>query len=376
MPQPSRSKPKPASSKTRATLKHVADHAGVSVSTVSDILNRGLAEQYTQDMQDRVRASMRALGYRPAREAQNLRRGWSNNAGVILTHGFENPYYARLHSALKQALETLHLVADVVVIDQRDAASFTAAMDRLVSHGVSGLIVGPLYYWDDSLIDAVQSRSAHDIPVVCFGSVCDLAGVEAIVLPDRAGGETAARSLIALGHRRIGFLGAYGAADAPRGRGTMQEGFEAGLLEAGVTDRGWFVPSPDSGRYDTGFDDAAALAQRWLAASPNTRPTAILCKNDQLAIACVAAFAKHGVRVPDDVSVMGYDNVPESAYTVPALTTIDGAMHQRTAEIARRLAHRMGGGVDGPGDPDPAAVPAPEVILRDSLARLTPAQRG
>ncbi|MEM7680778.1 MAG: LacI family DNA-binding transcriptional regulator [Planctomycetota bacterium] len=373
MPQPPKSQSKPASLKPRATLKHVADHAGVSVSTVSDILNRGLADQYTPEMQERVRSSMRALGYRPAREAQNLRRGWSNNAGVILTHGFENPYYARLHSALKQALEALHLVADVVVIDQRDAVRFNAAMDRLVSHGVSGLIVGPLYYWDEALIESVQVRALQDIPVVCFGSVHDLEGVETIVLPDRAGGQTAAQRLLTLGHRRIGFLGAYGAADAVRGRGTMQEGFEAALLEAGVTDRAWFMPSPDSGRYDTGFEDAKALAHRWRAAPQGERPTAILCKNDQLAIACIAAFAKCGVRVPEDVSVMGYDNVPESAYTVPSLATIDGAMHHRTAEIARRLAHRMGGGGDSP---DPAAVPAPKVIQRDSLARCESAESG
>lgn len=349
----------------RVTLKHVADHAGVSVGTVSDIVNRGRANLYTPEKQQRVLASIEALGYRAVRAAQDLRRGWSNNAGVILTHSFENPYYARLFNTLKNALEQHDLAPEMTVVDSKKPVDFQNAWQRALSHGVSGLIIGPLYYWDEELIMATRELAIPSIPVITFGSVGKIKGVESIVLPDRVGGEIAAEHLIERGHRRISFLGAYAESEVRLGRGTMQEGFESNLRDRQRFDRRWFIQSPDSGKYETAYADALTLADRWLAAGPEERPTAVMCKTDQLAIAALAAMHAKGIGVPSDLSIMGYDNVPESGYTVPALTTVDGAMPERMSEIAVRLAHLMGGGA---AKDRPIALPSPKLVRRDSVA--------
>ncbi len=356
----------------RVTLKHVADHAGVSVSTVSDIVNRGRSGNYTDETQQRVRDAIDALGYRVARAAQELRRGRSNTAGVILTHSFENPYYARLFNELKRALEEHGLHTEVVVLNERRVETFRDAWDRMLSHGVEGLIVGPLYYWDEGLIGQLDGLSARTMPMVAFGAVEAVPGMETVVLPDKAGGRIAARHLLDAGHRRIAFLGAYAEADAEHGRGTMQEGFEEALTEAGLLDRQWLIQTPDSGRYETGHADALALGERWLAARPDDRPTAVLCKTDQLAIAALSAFDTLGIEVPAALSVMGYDNVPESGYTVPALTTVDGGLNQRMAELAWRLASLIGGGsIRQRG----AVLQPPSPVVRRSVADLDPKDR-
>jgi len=349
----------------RVTLKDVAADAGVSVGAVSDIVNRGRASHYTAETRDRVLASITALGYRASRAAQDLRRGWSNTAGVILTHNFENPYYARLFNELKTALEENRQSVEMTAIDAAKPNAIREAWDRMLEHGVNGMIVGPLYYWDGPLIRTMQTMSAPSLPAITFGAVRGVEGIETVVLPDDGGGRLAAEYLFELGHRRVAFLGAYAEADAELGRGTMQEGFESALAARGRMDRRWFIESPDTGRYHTGFADALRFADAWIAADPAERPTALLCKNDQLAIAALAALHRRGITVPGQVSVMGYDNVPESGYTVPALTTVDGAMQHRTQAIASGLASRMSG---APRRSRRYDLRPPHVVSRDSVA--------
>ena len=167
------------------------------------------------------------------------------------------------------------------------------------------------------------------------------------------------------GHRRIALLGAYHPHDAHQGRGSTREGFERGLSQRQVRPKdGWFLHSPDDGSFKSGFNHALGLARRWLATPTADRPTALMCKNDQLAIATLAALHRAGVRVPDDRSVMGYDNVPESAYTIPALSTVDGGMHAPVHEIALRLTYLIGQDDEPPRQDD---LGTPQLVARDSV---------
>lgn len=348
----------------RVTLRDVAENAGVSIGTVSDIVNRGRAENYAPETRDRVQAAIRRLGYRPARAAQDLRRGRSNAVGVILTSGFDNPYYARLFNEIKLCLESCGLSAELMVLSAGQHGTIGKGSDRMISQGVDGLIVGPLYYWYEPILRELRDLKSMGMPIVTFGAVGDEAGMHNVLWHDDDGGALAAEYLLRLGHRRVAFLGAYAPADARLGRGTVQQGVERVLASAGGLDREWFIQVGDLGSYARYYEASEAFALRWLATPATQRPTAVICKTDQIAITALAALHAAGVSVPGQLSVMGYDNVPESAYTIPALTTVDNAMRARVAAVVADVAQILG---MSPADVGRESV-VQEVVERDSVS--------
>ncbi len=352
----------------RVTLKHVAERAGVSIGTVSDIVNRGRSAQYTPETQKRVRTAIEALGYRPARAAQQLRRGHSNTVGVALTRSFENPYYARLFNELKVGLEIHGLNAELMVLDRAKRDSFVDGCERMLSQGIDGMIVGPLFYWDEPIVEALKDMTRLHTPVVTFGAVEDASEVGNVILPDDTGGVVAADYLVEVGHRRIAFLGAYGEEDAEYGRGTVQDGLERALNRHGILDRDWFIQSPDTGLYETAFENTTLFADRWLSTDPKERPTALLCKTDQLAISALSALNQKGIDVPEQLSVMGFDNIPESLVTIPPLTTVDGAIGLRMTLVAQELAQLLDRGAVERAVTN--QFPSPSLVIRQSVKNV------
>ncbi len=348
------------------TLKDVAAASGLSVGTVSDIVNRGLAGRYAEATQKKVAGLIAEMGYRPARAAQDLRRGRSFGVGVVLVHGFENPFYARLYGRLQAELLGRGLTAELIVLASVEAGSLAEAAERLSSRGVDGLVVGPVYPWDKAVLGELRALTASGLPVTPFGAIGHLPKVGGVAMDDDAGGAAAAEYLLARGHERLAFLGAYPPADARLGRGSVQQGFSRVLSDAGLQRKAWMLPCGDRSSYAELFEAADAFARRWLDASPDARPTAVLAKTDQIAIPLLSALHLRGVAVPADLSVMGYDNVPESGYTVPALTTVDNGIDARCAAIAASTAERLG---VGPGDPLPAPA-APRLVERASVRAI------
>lgn len=355
--------------RTRVTLKDVGEKAGVSIGTVSDIINRGRSSNYSEETRAKVEAAMRRLGYRPVRAAQYLRRGRSNTVGVVLTRGFDNPYYARLFNEIQLSLEQNGFSAELTIINPLHKGTVRKASDWMISQGVDGVIVGPLYYWYEAVLDELRELKDTGMPIVTFGAVGGELGMHNILLHDEEGGCLAARYLIQRGHRRIAFLGAYPPVDAPRGRGSIQEGVQRVLQEHRLLEQAWFVESPDSGNYEENYHNALAFLERWLKTEPASRPTALICKTDQIAITVLAACHRLGVAVPGQLSVMGYDNVPESAYTIPALTTIDNAMSLRAAAIVQEIVQILTAG-NSNSSAGTRASPEPRLIERESVAQI------
>lgn len=329
------------SAKSRVTIREVAVEAGVSIGAVSDIVNRGLSHNYAAATQDRVRAAMDQLGYRPDRAAQALRRGRSDTVGVMLSRGLENPYYGRLFHEILVALERYHLSAELMVFPAGDPKGSRRGADWLIGKGVDALIVGPLYYWDEHILEDLRSLKSGACPIVTFGAVRDEADMHHVLFEDESCGRIGAEYLIGNGHRRIAYLGAYAASEAEKGRGTVQEGVERVLKSHAMLDRAWFIEGPDNGRFEECRVMAEKFAHRWLDADPATRPTAVMCKNDQMAITALSIFHEFGIKVPAQLSVIGYDNVPESEFIVPSLTTIDNAIVARVASVAERVSELL-----------------------------------
>lgn len=350
----------------RVTLKDVAAHAGVSTATVSDIVNRGLSKNYTEATTRGVRRSIELLGYRATVAAQQLRRGRTETIGVVLTRGFENPFYARLYDSLQRSVRGFGLTSELLILDDHSPDEVDRLCTSLLGQKVDAVIMGPVYYSDEQLIHELQRRRLNDIPLLTFGSIKDNLGADHVVLGDPDAGRLAVDYLVSKGHRRLGYLQAYPEEHARKGlgRGSFQQGIEEGLVSAGVRDEALLIKSSEFGNGPDELSTARAFASWWFQADPKTRPSALICVNDHLAIATLSILHRHGIRVPHDLSVIGYDNTSESAFTIPSLTTIDNAMSCRILSIARRAAKLAGRRDEGQSM---AASFAPSVVERESV---------
>jgi DNA-binding LacI/PurR family transcriptional regulator len=305
------------------TLLHVARAAGVSRTTVSNAFNR--PDQLSAELRERVLATARQLGYAgPNPMARMLRTGRAGAIGVVFSD--------RLTYAVTDPAAVALLQGIALVCDQEDAALLIlSAIDeeaarRVVRQAaVDGFIIYCLAT-ETGVINAILERGG---PVVAVDEA-GFAEVPSVGIADRAGARQAAQHLIGLGHRRIAILsmetrpdGYAGPLDAARRAGSVYAvtderlaGYEDGVSTAGLDLAALRVEerpcnSPRAAREAT----LALLAER-------PRPTAILAMGDVFALAAIDAAKELGLRVPDDLSVVGFDDIPIASQVSPALTTV------------------------------------------------------
>ncbi len=291
------------------TLKDVADAAGVSIKTVSNVVNG--YSFVKEDNRRRVEAALVATGYRPNIGARNLRRGTTGFLALVVPE-LGIPYFGELASCvITAARERGWNVLIEQTQGERDRER--ASLDALGPHFVDGAIVSP-----EALLAEDFATLSPDFPLVLLGEHdVDLPvdqPVDHVGIDNVAAARTAVEHLVALGRQRIAVIG-----DNPR-RGTAAlrlRGYRAALEAAGQPVREGYVQPADS--YHR-LDGAEGMAR--LLALPEP-PDAVFCFNDLLAIGALRALAEAGLRVPDDVAVVGFDGSDESAFSLPALTTID-----------------------------------------------------
>ncbi|MEM9064797.1 MAG: LacI family DNA-binding transcriptional regulator [Planctomycetota bacterium] len=322
----------------RVTLKDVAKYAGVSVAAVSDIANRNRANLYTSETREKVVAAMNTLGYVAERAAQNLRTGRSGTVGFVLTRRFSNPFFARVADLVDQALATHDLEMQLILVSGRVERAGELAR-RLIGSGVDGVIAGPLYPWDRTLVGQLGVIESSPLPVVVFGNLEQSAFRNTVLLADMHAGQVAIDYLVGLGHTRIGLFGATPADKAIGKTFSNQDGMERALDRRDLLRHAssWFIPIPDEASGQDHVQEAVRFARRWLATGPDNRPTAIACRNDQCAFALLAALAECGVSVPEELSVLGYDNTAEGEFVFPPLTSVDPRIDICIAEVVQRL---------------------------------------
>ncbi len=341
-------------SKQRVTLKDVARHAGLSRTTVSDVLNRGdaAAGLYADETRRRVEASVSVLGYRVNNTAQKLARGRSGLIGLVLLRDFSNPYFARFADAVGREVRShgmrLHLAIRSVDADASEAerAQHDAELiEQMSDDGVEGLLLGPVY--EELDLSQHEALVSGLLPTVLFGGQ-RRADLDAVTEDGNAGRRLAIEHLAELGHRRIGFLCAPPNRSDPT---RVDHVFSLRLLEELGLFAGpqWVAWQPDSGDLDDYAAAAEAFAEAWATANPAERPTAVLTHNDAAAMAALGVFARRGIRVPDDLGVVGYDDLPESAHLVPALTSVNCKVPEQVAAAVSLLLARIAGSSGSPG---------------------------
>ncbi|MEM1185341.1 MAG: LacI family DNA-binding transcriptional regulator [Planctomycetota bacterium] len=331
----------------RVTLRDVAKRAEVSVAAVSDIVNRNLASKYATDTQNRVRAAMHDLGYVAERTAQSLRRGRSGTVGFVLTRGLSNPFFARVADLVDQTLAAWDLEMQLILVSGRAERAGELAR-RLIGSGVDGVIAGPLYPWDRTLVDQLAAIEGSRLPVVVFGNLEQGKFAEVVMLSDRVAGEVAVDYLLGMGHRSIGLLGSAPPTELLGKTFSNQDGMERALDAAGLLEDAmrWFVPIEDESSPAGYLGMASRFVERWATTAADARPTAVVCKNDQAAFALLAALAERGIDVPGDLSVLGYDNTSEGEFVYPPLTSVDPRIDVCVGEVVDRLLRLL----DRPGE--------------------------
>ncbi len=334
---------------TRITIGDVAARAGVSIATVSRVVNEryGVAAETSV----RVREVIDELGYESSLIARSLRSHRTNVIGILVPD--IEPFSAEL---LKGAARALHDLAFELVVYSGGMPGREGWERRYLSRLGGTLTDGII------LVTPTVVEVRVDHPVVAVDPHVGGSTLPTVDAQNFEGAREATRHLLELGHRRIGFLAGRRDLESARRR---EAGYRAALDEAGIA----FDPALIAvGAFTE--ETAAAPARTLLALTP--RPTAIFAANDQSAIQVLRSATEVGLRVPDDLSVVGFDNIPESALTDPPLTTVDQSIQALGEEAVRLLADLIDHPERHGESPAHITLPTTLVVRRSSAAPASP----
>ena len=327
----------------RATLDDVARRVGMSARTVSRVVNNeyGVAEATRKQ----VLEAIEELGYRPNLLARALITKRSGTVGLV-GGDMTDPYFPALAEAVHHQVSESGRTT-FFACTGNDPNRQDLVLRSLWSYAVDGVIVFPA---PDS-IDQLRSYAGLGLRIVVVDDVIDAPGIACVRFDLESGARLGARHLLGSGRRRVGMLASE---LSPRRRRRRERGFVTAFEEAGI-DRGAIVRAPPTVQGgETGVD-------RLLDLEPDL--DAILAYNDVMAIGAMRAVEARGRRVPDDIAVVGFDDIELSAYVRPALTTVRLDRALLSIEVTRAL-HSF---IDAPGDRlDPVVLPVELVVRRSA----------
>ncbi len=310
------------------TLHDVARHAGVSIKTVSNVVN-GLG-RVSAATRERVLASIAQLDYRPNLSARSLRSGRTGVIGLAIPE-LSLAYFAQLADAVIEEAERRDLV---VLIEQTRGGD----RDRELE-----LLRGPRRQLTDGLIFSPFGMTEADTglldirsPLVLLGERLPEANVDRVTMRNVEAGAAATASLIRLGRERVAVIGAH--LDARMGSAVLRyDGYVRALREHGLELRDELVVEVDLWHRSNG-----AKAMRELLARDEPFD-ALFAMNDELALGALRVLQEEGIDVPSDVALIGFDNVDEGGFSRPSLSTVDPGRPEIAAMAIDLLLERIGG---------------------------------
>jgi LacI family transcriptional regulator len=306
------------------TLRSLAEQLGVHPSTVSRVLNEDPSIRISEATRAQILSLAAESGYRPNRLARALRMQRTNLVGFVIPD-ISNPLFASLFRAAEAAASAQG--QHVILCDTDDNAGTLERELRALSEGhVDGVIIAAAQV-EEPALDLLRARSLPFVQLLRYRN----APSDSWVAPDDAGGaRLAVAHLAALGHRRFALVGGSGRVSRGANR---RRGFVEAVTAVGGSYEEWFPPAG-------GLDELAGeeFAAHLLAQPGKLRPTAVVAANDLTAIGIIAAVRRAGLRVPDDLSVVGSDDIGTSRYLDPPLTSVQLPL----AELGRRAVDLLG----------------------------------
>ncbi len=332
---------------THITISDVARKAGVSESTVSRVLNG--SARVAEQKRRAVEQAIEALGFQPNAFARGLATGRSQAVGVV-TQAIDSPFYGEGMRGIERTLQA-NGYTPIFMSGHWNSDDEERCIRELIQRRVDGLIL-----FAGRLGAARIAEFARQLPIVVTGREVDAPGVFSLAVDDTQGSLIATRHLIELGHQRIAFIG--GPRDHPDALARFN-GFRAAMNAAGLD-----CP-PRLLMHGNFTEEGGRQAGERLMAIGEPF-TAVVCANDQTAFGLQLALYRHGLKVPEHVSVVGFDDVAAAAYFIPPLTTVRQPVDQMGDVAAQALLLMIEGGSP------PFAAPALGLIEREST-RILPA---
>jgi len=334
-----------------ATIKEVAQRAGVSIRTVSRVLNEH--PHVANATRERVLRVIEELDFRPNAAARYMRTGQSQLIGFLTDEVAQNVFsYDLIIGAQQAAWEHEKLL--FLLNTGNDPEVETRAINMMRDHQVEGIIYATMYHREIK-----RSQFPEDIPAILVNCFADDRSLPSIVPDEIGGGRLATETLLKHGHRRVGFVNVAAKEPAPLGR---LEGYRQALANYGIPfDEALvrFIEEPFEGIATSTYDCVLSLLQM------SDPPTGIFCFNDMMALGAYDAVRKSNLRIPEDVAIVGFDNVEILAAQIhPPLTTIELPVFEMGQLAVRML---LGEGDIAQGEQPVQHVIACPLIVRRSV---------
>jgi len=330
-----------------ANIKDVADLAGVSSTTVSHVINRTRA--VNAETAARVWDAIERLRFSPSSLARSLRMKSTHTIGVVSDYS-GNPFFSEVVAGIEEVCHEEDFSV-FVSFSERKSEKETESFQNLLRRGVEGLIWQAVQ--PDPGVTALLEHARA--PVMMFQRHLPDWKCDALVTDDGLGGRIVMDHLLGLGHRRIALV--TGETFPSHATHLRERGYREALTAAGVAvDEGLIRIG------DYSFEGAYAATRDVL--SLGKPPTAFFCISDRMALGCLSALQDAGLKVPEDVSLVGFDNLELLNFVRPRLTTVDHGGRESGRRMARRLLDRI---------KDPALEPEKLVALPRLLVRETTA---
>jgi LacI family transcriptional regulator len=329
-----------------ATIRDVAKRAGVSAGTVSNVLNR--PSYVGAETRRRVLEVIAELEFEPSKSAQQFRPGRERTLGLAVAE-MHSPFFVDV--ALAADAEAKRLGMGVVLVLAEDSRREEHNLDLLVQQRVHGIIITPV----DEVNPRLEQLTEQGIPIVYVDRISGNRPCCWVTTDDATGGRLAGEHLLERGHRRLAFVGGGGFSPHVERRFT---GFRDAVDRKAESVR----------RIETDdwrFDDGVAAARTIVDLPIDERPTAVMCANDLVAVGLVQALWSSGIRVPDDIAIVGFDDLEWARASMVPLSSV----HQKRHELGQLAVQML---VDEITNPDEHVhrhvILQPELAVRASSA--------
>jgi LacI family transcriptional regulator len=336
----------------QATLRDVAAAAGVHPATASRALNPGTKLLVSEETAQRVSEVAERLGYRPNPVARSLRTRRSHTIGVLIPD-LNNPLFPPMLRGLEDRLAEHGYVALIGNTDA-DLNKERLVFDQMRARHVDGFVLATATLNSPILAEAAEA----ELPVVLMNRIAEEYPFSSVSVDNEQGERAAVAHLVSLGHTRIGHIA--GPQDISTGAARLR-GFHEGMLAHGLT------AGEDQIVYASSYsiEEGVRCGRELLSAHGDI--TAVVAANDMLAVGCYGALDELGLRCPQDVSVLGFNDMPFMDRLRPPLSSVRFQHYQLGTEAARLLLERIGAGEGGPVK---ILFLAPELVARGSTAPL------
>ncbi len=330
-----------------ASIRDVAEHAGVSVGTVSNVLNR--PDVVSAPTRERVLSAIAVLGFVRNESARHLRAGHSRTIGLVVLD-IANPFFTDVARGVEDVANRAGLAVILCNSDDRPEKE-SAHLDVLAEQRVQGVLITPT----GELNPHLQALRRRGVPVVLVDRRAPSPHQCAVAVDDVLGGRLAAEHLLERGHRRIAFIG--GASGLPQVQ-ERHDGVAAAVREATGSDDALVVLSPEHLTVAGGREAAGRIVGMPAA----RRPTAAVCANDLMAMGVLQEMVRQDVRVPEEFAIVGYDDIDFAAAAAVPLTSV----RKPRAALGSRAAELLLDEARGDGHVHVQEVFEPTLVVRES----------